>query len=180
MFRLPCPLPLEARRIRAQHELRHGCGPNPGALAGALQHRWPRQRGRLWTTADYALLNDWSYQPRSVFQSYVACNTRLMRLNEQFYLSPKAPQYVLFGLGNVTRKFPPLEDAMVLRDLLINYVPAGEEAGFLLLKHQCSGPPRLTLLREGAVRVGARIDLRGSGNTNLWLEISMPPTLLAG
>ncbi len=125
----------------------------------------------------YALLNGLDYRPRPVFQSYAACSAPLMRLNEQFYLSPAAPEYVIFALGGTDRKFPPLEDAMVLRDLLFNYRPAGAEHGFLLLKHNSSHPPRLKRLREGIVRPGERIDLRSAGGTNLWLEIELEPTL---
>jgi hypothetical protein len=126
----------------------------------------------------YALLNDLNYQPRPVAQSYAAGNARLMGLNEQFYLSEKAPEYVMLVLTPVDRKFPPLEDARVLRYLLTNYEPAGTETGFLLLKRKSSQSPQLTLLREGVAQRGERIDLRGLGNAELWLEIGMKPTLL--
>jgi hypothetical protein len=126
----------------------------------------------------YALLNALNYRPRPVFQSYVACNARLMRLNEQFYLSSAAPQYVMFNLGPIDRRFPPLEDAMVLRDLLLNYEPAGAEGMFLLLKLKSVQGPRLKLLREGAVRTGERIELRDFGGADLWLEIELQPSLL--
>jgi len=125
----------------------------------------------------YAFLNGLNYRPRPVFQSYTAFNARLMSLNEQFYLSPQAPEYVLFALAPIDRKFPSLEDARVLRLLLTNYELAGAEGGFLLLKRNSSGPPRLTLLREGVAHREERIDLRGPGNTNLWLEIELKPTL---
>jgi hypothetical protein len=124
----------------------------------------------------YALYNDLNYRPRPVFQSYAACNARLMRLNERFYLSPAAPEFVMFSLGGIDRRFPPLEDAMVLRHLLINYEPAGSEGAFLLLKSKAVESRRLTLLREGSVRPGERIDLKDFGDTNLWLEIVLEPT----
>jgi hypothetical protein len=126
----------------------------------------------------YALLNDLNYRPRPAFQSYSACNARLMRLNEQFYLSEQAPEFVMFDLAPIDRKFPPLEDARVLRLLLANYEPAGAEGGFLLLKRKSSHAPQLTLLREGVAHLGERIDLRGLGEAELWLEIGMKPTLL--
>ncbi len=106
-----------------------------------------------------ALLNDLNYRPCPVFQSYAACSAPLMRLNEQFYLSEQAPEFVIFALLPIDRKFPSLENAMVLRDLLTNYEPAGDESGFLLLRRKSSQPPQLTLLREGTVRLGERIDL---------------------
>ncbi len=125
----------------------------------------------------YALYNDLNYRPRPVFQSYAACNRHLMRLNEQFYLSPAAPEYVLFALGAIDRRFPPLADAMVLRHLLINFEPVADEAGLLLLKSEAAEPPQLTLLREGAVRPGDPIVLQEFGDTSLWLEITLEPTL---
>jgi hypothetical protein len=101
-----------------------------------------------------------------------------MRFNEQFYLSSAAPEYVMFSLGPIDRRFPPLEDAMVLRDLLLNYEPAGAGGEFLLLKFKSAQAPRLKLLREGAVRPGERIELGDFGGADLWLEIDLEPTLL--
>ncbi len=126
----------------------------------------------------YILLNNLNYHPRPIFQSYAACSERLMRLNERFYLSPAAPEYVTFVLGPIDRKFPPLEDAMVFRDLLLNYRFVGAEGPFLLLKHESSEPPRLTLLREGVVSPGERLELGTAAGTNLWVQLQMQPTLL--
>jgi hypothetical protein len=125
----------------------------------------------------YALLNQLNYHPRPVFQSYLACTPRLMLLNEQFYASPAAPEYVLFSLGGIDRRFAPLEDARVLRDLLINYELDGAEGQFLLLKARTAERARLTLLREGAVRPSEPINLKPYGDTNLWLEITLAPSL---
>jgi hypothetical protein len=127
--------------------------------------------------AVYAIFNSMNYRPRPVFLSYLACTPRLMRLNEEFYLSPAAPEYVMFSLAGIDRRFAPLEDALVLRDLLINYEPVGAEGGFVLLKVLAAEPARLALLREGTVRPGERIDLKGFGDTNLWLEIGLAPSV---
>ena len=125
----------------------------------------------------YAIYNDLNYRPRPVFQSYTASNRRLMTLNEHFYLSEAAPEYVLFALGGMDRRFAPLDDAMTLRHLVMNYAPAGAEGGFLLLKRQSSAPCRLTLLGEGTVQLGMPIDLTAYTSTNLWLEIVLEPSL---
>jgi hypothetical protein len=154
--------------------------------ADRLEARLPRCRAIIGSASVdvfgqnqvYALLNGLNYRPRPVFQSYSACNGRLMRLNEQFYLSSAAPEYVMFSLAPIDRKFPPLEDAMVLRDLLLNYEPAVAEGEFLLLKLKSTHTPRLRLLEQGAVRAGERIDLSGYGGSDLWLEIDLKPTLL--
>ncbi|HWI55853.1 MAG TPA: SGNH/GDSL hydrolase family protein, partial [Bacillota bacterium] len=126
----------------------------------------------------YALLNDLNYRPRPVPQSYAVCNAKLMRLNEQFYLSGNAPEFVLFELDSFDRKFPPLEDAWLLRNLLINYRLVAEEGRFLLLKSRASDAPRLTLLRASTAQPGQPIDLREFGDANLWLEVDLQPTWL--
>lgn len=124
-----------------------------------------------------ALLNDLNYRPRPVFQTYAACNSQLMRLNERFYQSASAPAFVLFTLGSADRRFPPLEDALVLRHLMINYEPVDAEGPFLLLRTRSREAARLVLVREGAVAPGQRIDLEPNRATNLWLEICLEPTL---
>ena len=128
----------------------------------------------------YAIFNRLNYKPRPVFQSYLAYNVPLMRLNEQFYLSPAAPDYVLFALAPIDHKFPPLEDALTLRCLLINYEPVEAEGPFLLLKAhpKLSIRPNLTLLREGTVQLGGVIDLKDWSNDNIWMEIQVEPTLI--
>src|SRR5207247_1623157 len=126
----------------------------------------------------YAVFNGLNYHPRPVFQSYMAYNSPLMALNEQFYLSKAAPEYVLFGLNSIDRKFPPLVDARVLRHLLLNYQSIAAEGLFLLLKSNSSSPARLILLREGIARTGEHISLPDSGETDIWMEIDVQPTVL--
>jgi hypothetical protein len=125
----------------------------------------------------YGVFNDLNYHPRPVFQSYEAYNRRLMELNEQFYLSPAAPAFVLFRLEPIDHKFPPLEDAYVLRDLLCNYAPIEDEKNFLLLRRRSDQRPALTLLQAGEVPWDGQISLGRSATTNLWLEIFVEPTI---
>ncbi|MGH7971433.1 MAG: hypothetical protein ACREIC_22160, partial [Limisphaerales bacterium] len=124
----------------------------------------------------YAVFNELNYWPRPAPQSYAVCNSELMRLNERFYLSPAAPEYVLFELLSLDRKLPALEDAWTLRALLCNYKPVGAEGRFLLLKLKSTEPPRLTPLREGTVSTGEAIDLHSYEKADLWLEVRLEPT----
>lgn len=126
----------------------------------------------------YAIFNDFKYKPRPVFQSYAAYTRGLMRRNEAFYGSTNAPQFVLFRLEPIDERFPPLEDALVLRDLLFNYEPLEGEGPFLLLQHKGSAPAVLQYVRDGAVRPGELIDLRDQTNADIWVEIQLNPTLL--
>jgi hypothetical protein len=126
----------------------------------------------------FAILNDLNFCPRPDFQSYGACNAHMMRLNERFFLSKAAPEYVLFELTPLDRKWPPLEDGYVLRDLLINYQPVATEKNFILFKAKSAEAPKQTLVSEGAVHPGEPIDLSGYGDANLWLEIELEPSFL--
>jgi hypothetical protein len=102
----------------------------------------------------------------------------MMELNERFYLSGNAPEYVIFNLQPIDGRFPPLEDAYVLRDLLAHYGFTLGERDFLLLHRASTAKPTLTLLKEGFVGVDEKIDLRDQRNANFWLEIDLQPTLL--
>jgi len=125
----------------------------------------------------YAIFNHLNFRPRPVFQSYAAYSAPLMSLNEQFYFSKRAPDYVLFALNPIDERFPPLEDARLFRDLLINYQPLDAEGPFLLLKARQCVTPSLSLLREGTIGAGDVIGLKGYGNADLWLEIGVEPDM---
>jgi hypothetical protein len=125
----------------------------------------------------YAILNQLNFRPRPVFQSYAAYNERLMRLNEQFYSSSAAPDFVLFQLTPIFDRFPPLEDALVLRRLLLDYRPVDSEGPFILLKAQEQIPPSLEVLREGTLRPGDLLSMRDWLNSDIWISLEMQPTL---
>jgi hypothetical protein len=145
----------------------------------------PKSRGLIGAgTADvfgqpqmFAVFNGLNYQPRPVFQSYSAYTRQLMELNERFYSSSNSPEFVLFNLTPIDQRFPPLEDALVLRDLLFNYEPAAEEGDFLVLRRRQTAPPRMTLIGEGDVSAGDAIRPGKYGDGTLWMEIRLQPTL---
>ena len=200
----------QERRILQLPQLRQIIGGRSVDVFGCLQ--------------SYALYNGLNYRPRPVFQSYAAYSDRLMGYNEQFYRSA-SPEYVLFTLQPPIRRFPPLEDARVLRALLLDYEPVALETPFVLLKAKGApsnpapeapasaglgagqtaappgnivarklpeaGPPRaispgvqarlparvgLNLVRQGTVRPGESIDLRGCGEADLWMELELKPS----
>jgi hypothetical protein len=124
-----------------------------------------------------AIFNGLDYQPRPVFQSYAAYNRAMMELNERFYISNDAPQYVVFSLQPIGGRFPPLEDSFLLRDLLANYAFVFKEGDYLLLQRKRTVMPKLSLIKDGAVSAGEKIDVPNPGNARLWLEIDLQPTL---
>lgn len=125
----------------------------------------------------YALFNKINYHPRPVFQSYMAYSRATMEANDRFYLSDKAPEFVIFELAPIGGRFPPVEDAHVLRDLLVRYQPVLSEEHFLLLRHSGMVKPELTLIKEGIVSAGEPIELQNLRQTNIWLEIELQPSL---
>jgi hypothetical protein len=124
------------------------------------------------------LANGLNFRPRPVFQSYAAYCLPLMEWNQAFYRSETAPEFVIFQLLGMDRKLPTLEDALVLRHLLINYELVASEAPFLLLHAQPPEAPKLKLLKEATISPGELLKLSEFATTNLWLELELKPTLL--
>jgi hypothetical protein len=126
----------------------------------------------------FAVYNELNYVLRPVFQSYSVYNRALMELNGRFYDSSNAPEYVLFSLAAIDARFPPMEDAFVLRNLLFNYQLEGAEGDFLVLHRTQAGAARLKLVSEGDVSPDGVITLGEFGDANLWMEIDLQPTWL--
>jgi hypothetical protein len=124
----------------------------------------------------YAIFNEFNFWPRPVCQSYAAYNRRMMELNEEFYSSSNAPEYVLFDLRPMDNRFPPLEDAFLLRDLLLNYGPVLSEGNYLLLRQRSVQHVPLTLIHEGRARLGEKVNLPDDQKGLLWLEIEVQPS----
>jgi hypothetical protein len=81
-----------------------------------------------------ALLNEFNYRPRPVFQSYSAYDSFLVQANQQYYLSDRAPRFVLFKLQSIDDRVPAGDDSTTLETILLNYIPVLAERGYLLLK----------------------------------------------
>jgi hypothetical protein len=124
----------------------------------------------------YAIFNKLNYHARPVFQSYLAFNQRLSSLNERFYLSPDAPRFVLFELSGSEHRFPPLEDARLLRHLLLNFRPVMTEKPFLLLESNSSIPAKLHLLHDDVAQFDERLALPMISEGLLWIEIRLEPS----
>jgi hypothetical protein len=124
-----------------------------------------------------AIFNGWNYHPRPVIQSYAACGPHLMELNERFFLSTNAPEFVLLDLDAIDNRFPAVEDALALRAVLCNYQLVTYDNVYLVLRHVRNEPAKLKLVREGDVAWGARIEFTNATAMNLWLELDARPSL---
>ena len=78
------------------------------------------------------LLNDFHYQPRPVYQGYVAFSPALIALNAVFYRGENAPAYVLFRLQTTDNRYPTLDDNQSLLEILSHYHPIETEKSYIL------------------------------------------------
>jgi hypothetical protein len=133
------------------------------------------------------LLNDLSYRPRPVLQSYAAYTPELARANGEFFRGPDAPRFVMTRWATIDGRFLPHDDPVTLLELVRRYRPLFSEGDFLLLEKR---PPPETrrrgrgkVIRSGALRFGEalRLPSRERGDTlhtlSLDLSYSLPGRL---
>ena len=130
-----------------------------------------------------ALLNQFNYRPRPIFQGYQACSPALAALNAAYFASPAAPEFVLARMESIDQRLPALDDARLLPLLLTHYRVAGEDNGLLVLQRK--NLPVLTGPEEGRT-INARLKepiFVPPSATPLWMTIkvdaSMPGRLRA-
>ena len=78
--------------------------------------------------------NGLRYDPRPVIQSYSAYNVYLDSLNEQKYLSPDAPDYILFALAGIDNRLSFFDESRTKLAIFGRYTVAGKVGGDLLLR----------------------------------------------
>lgn len=119
-----------------------------------------------------ALLNDFNYRPRPVFQSYSAYNRSLIEANRRYYLSDRAPLYVLVKLQSIDDRLAVADDSAALAVILLNYTPIVAERGYLLMRRR-PGPAtdqQLRLVENRTARFNQSIELPRNGQ-RLWIEL---------
>ena len=130
----------------------------------------------------YALLNHFNYTPRPVFQSYSVYTPELARLNADFYLSVRAPDYVLMRVNSIDERLPAMDDSAVLYIISHRYKYVLSEKGFQLWRKN-PGPfdyaafaPRPLQTRELAI--GQPWPLEEFAHQQLWVSVDLAPSLL--
>lgn len=129
-----------------------------------------------------ALFNGFNYQPRPVFQGYSAYTPYLSHANYDYYVSSRAPEYVLFKLQSIDYRLATMDDPHVLRLLIQRYTYLFSEQGFTLWKRKPGSFEAAALepkpLRTVTGKVGEKIDLADLAGQNLWVEIDYRFNLL--
>jgi hypothetical protein len=124
-----------------------------------------------------ALLNNLNYTPRPIFQGYSVYAPALVKINTAFYSSARAPDYVLFKYQTIDDRYPALDDASVLRQVLFDYKPLFVEKGYSLWKRvqpvkpiQLPDPVTTSLAFDAECKLPAE--------ERLWLELDIKKSLL--
>jgi hypothetical protein len=81
------------------------------------------------------------FQPRPVFQSYMAYTPRLARANADFLLGERAPEEILFRVAPIDARLPALDDAASWPLLMARYRFVERAGGFALLQRRAAPLP---------------------------------------
>lgn len=124
--------------------------------------------GAMNLDQEVAILNGFNYVPSPIFISYAAYTPELQRLNDEFFSSHKAPEYLLWHTGTIDGRFPTLDDGEVLLKILKNYAPVKEEKGLLLWKRRSVAQNSYCLSKER----------ESDGSLDEWVPIPAEPSWL--
>ena len=124
-----------------------------------------------------ALLNDFDYRPRPVFQGYSAYTPELIRLNAHYLESRDAPRFVIFAYDTSDNRLASSEDGLALQVMMRDYAPLLSERGYLLLERDRDPAPvhvedERTLVFEGTAAIDETVDVEALLNER---NPGMPP-----
>lgn len=133
----------------------------------------------LHSAAAIALINDFQYAPRPVFQSYAAYTPELLELNRAYFAGPQAPRFVLLRHETIDDRLPPLDDAPALLEILQRYEARIGEKGYMLLEKKAGEPMPVERmpLDSRDVQLGEWIDATRWQGAALWMRVRWEPTL---
>lgn len=125
------------------------------------------------------------WAPRPVLQSYSAYTPELLRADADHLIGPNAPRNVIFSIQPIDNRLPMLEDGNSWPLLLSLYQPVEVRAlpaygvdAAILQRRETPGSYKLEPLSDKTYRFGEQIALPRDGQTVLWAEIDVRPSLL--
>ncbi|UZE48123.1 hypothetical protein ONR75_25270 [Rhodopseudomonas sp. P2A-2r] len=84
-----------------------------------------------------------NYRPRPTIQEYTTYTPSLIQRNRDFYLSPKAPEFVYFAPGSIDGRHPASAEGTLWPLLLQRYEPFGSSHDLLVLRRRSQPLPDL-------------------------------------
>lgn len=130
-----------------------------------------------------AFYNGFNYRQRPVFQSYSAYTPKLDRINRDFYLSPRAPTYVISKLESIDERLLAMDDASVLLLLphLYDYLFTQRGTPVWKIKPAEKRTPWAEIapkpIETKTVRIGEFLDLGDLSERDIWVSFDINPTL---
>ena len=121
-----------------------------------------------------AILNRLNYHPAPVFQSYAAGTPWLAQLNAGFYMSERAPDFIIRHGYTIDDRLPNLDDSISGMIIAQRYQPVASEKGFRLLRRVAGSRQPSEVIASGIVQAGERFSVNGGQ----WCEITMAESLL--
>ena len=117
------------------------------------------------------------FQPRPVFQSYMAYTPRLARMNAEVLLGEHAPEWILFPVMTIDRRLPTLDDAPSWPLLLTHYQLAGAPGGIPLLRRSATPLPwHFEPLRRFETETGQFVHVPSAADGLIWARIDVHET----
>ena len=128
----------------------------------------------------YLIFNGLNFTPRPAIQSYAPYTERLLKMDEAYYRSPRAPEFVLQKIDAIDFRLPALDDSLATRYLYHHYSYVLQERGFLLW-HRNKPDPELdeaTPLPSITLAFGQTVAVPDRGDSPIWVEVDARPSLL--
>jgi hypothetical protein len=128
----------------------------------------------------FVLFNGFNYRPRPAFQSYLPYTGRMARLNEEFFRSERAPEYVLQKMDTIDHRLPSLEDSLSTRYVYYHYRYLLEENTMLLWKRAEHDPSldERELIETRKVGFNEPVAVPDRGDNPVWAEVVVKQSLL--
>ena len=119
------------------------------------------------------------WHPRPVFQSYSAYTEYLDLLNAKHFSSDAGPQYILYALGTIDKRYAIFDEPATFRTLLQEYKPCAQDGAFLVLeKNPPAGAGTEEYISTEATGFGQTIPLPRLDNELLFAKVHVEYNLL--
>jgi dolichol-phosphate mannosyltransferase len=127
---------------------------------------------------DVAIAYGMNYDPRPVFQSYVAYTPELEQLNADHLVAGNAPDSILFDVATIDGDYPSSEDALSWPQILTHYDVKQTEQSLLLLERSPEQRSfTLSRLSQETADFNETINVPEC-NDPVWVHVDFHPTLL--
>lgn len=127
------------------------------------------------------VLNQLNYTPRPAVQGYTTYTDALNRIDEAFYLSDRAPKFVVQRYQSIDDRLISLDDSLTLKLLFQNYDYVVEEGGLVLWerpqKIRTYDKSEEPLLSQQIARFGEPVPVPDSDRP-IWAEVKFEQNVL--